>query len=88
MKTPIAFGVALLLLIPGVSSQVDVKTTELQQRVCRGLWNAVNDHYVYPDFRGRDWKAIGEKYQARIQRGLKYDEFYAALQAMLGEVCE
>ena len=86
MKTPIAFGVALLLLIPGVSSQVDVKTTELQQRVCRGLWNAVNDHYVYADFRGHDWKAIGAKYQARIQGGLNNDEFYVAMQAMLGEL--
>ena len=86
MKTSLSFGLMLMLLIPGASGQVDVKAMELQQRVCRGLWNAVNDHYVYADFRGHDWKAIGAKYQARIQGGLNNDEFYAAMQAMLGEL--
>jgi len=86
MKTSISFGLMLMLLIPGVSGQVDVKTTELQLRVCGGLWNAVNDHYVYQDFRGHDWKAIGAKYQARIQGVLNNDEFYAAMQAMLGDL--
>src|SRR4030042_6896555 len=86
MRAPLTIGLTLLLIIPGASDQVDVKTTELQQRVCRGLWNAVNDHYVYQDFRGHDWKAIGAKYQARIQGVLNNDEFYAAMQAMLGDL--
>jgi len=86
MRAPLTIGLILLLIVPGASDQVDVKTTELQQRVCGGLWNAVNEHYVYADFRGHDWKAIGAKYQARIKGGMNYDEFYAAMQAMLGEL--
>jgi C-terminal peptidase prc len=86
MKAHISFGLTVIFLISGASGQRDVKTTELQQRVCRGLWNAVNEHYVYADFRGHDWEAIGAKYQARIQGGMNNDEFYAAMQAMLGEL--
>jgi carboxyl-terminal processing protease len=65
---------------------VDADTTAVQLRVFQGLWNAVNDHYVYTDFRGHDWNAIGAKYQAMVQQGLSNDEFYAAMQAMISEL--
>jgi carboxyl-terminal processing protease len=71
---------------PPPATAVDAATTALQLRVFQGLWNAVNDHYVYTDFRGRDWSAIGARYQAMIQQGLSNDEFYAAMQAMLSEL--
>jgi C-terminal peptidase prc len=86
MKESISLGLTLMFIILAPAQQIDPKMTELQQNVCRGLWNAVNDHYVYPNFRGRDWKAIGAKYQERIRRGLNDSEFYAAMQAMLGEL--
>lgn len=71
---------------PPAATVVDAETTAFQLGVYRGLWNAVNDHYVYPDFRGRDWSAIGVRYEALIQQGLSSDDFYAAMQAMLNEL--
>ncbi len=64
----------------------DPKTITRQLRVYTGLWQAVNDHYVYRDFGGHDWKAIGARYQALIRQGLSDDHFYAAMQAMLAEL--
>src|SRR4249919_19953 len=37
---------------PFAPTKVDAATTALQLKVYNGLWNAVNDHYVYPDFNG------------------------------------
>jgi carboxyl-terminal processing protease len=71
---------------PPAATKVDARKTALQLRVYSGLWNAVNEHYVYKDFRGRDWNAIGSRYKALIQRGLSDDDFYAAMQAMLSEL--
>jgi carboxyl-terminal processing protease len=65
---------------------VDAKTTARQLRVYSGLWNAVHDHYVYTDFRGHDWNAIGARYKALIQQGLSDDAFYAAMQDMISEL--
>lgn len=68
------------------ASQVDPSTTARQLRVHGSLRQAVDDHYVYPDFRGRDWKAIGARYEALIRQGLRDVDFYAAMQAMLSEL--
>ncbi len=73
-------------MTPPSTTKVDAGTTARQLRVYQGLWNAVNDHYVYPDFRGHDWNVIGARYEALIQRGLSDDSFYAAMQAMIGEL--
>jgi carboxyl-terminal processing protease len=67
-------------------SAVDAATTERQLNVYRGLWNAVNDHYVYADFRGQDWAAIGARYEALIQQGLSDEDFYGAMQSMVNEL--
>ncbi len=71
---------------PLSATVVDADTTALQLSVFQGLWNAVNDHYVYPDFRGHDWTAIGAQYEAMIQQGVSNDDFYRAMQAMLSEL--
>lgn len=65
---------------------VDAATTTRQLEIFDGLWNAVNDHYVYPDFRGQDWTAIGAEYEALIQAGFSDDDFNAAMQAMINEL--
>jgi C-terminal peptidase prc len=86
MYATLSLGLGLMIVVSGAAGQVDAKATELHLRACQGLWNAVNDHYVYPDFRGHDWKEIGARYQARIKGGMSNEEFYAAMQAMLGEL--
>ena len=71
---------------PVAPTAVDTETRARQLGVYRGVWNAVNDHYVYPDFGGHDWQAIGSRYEALIQEGLSDDAFYAMMQAMLTEL--
>jgi carboxyl-terminal processing protease len=51
-----------------------------------GLWNAVNDNYVDPRFKGKDWAAIGDRYEALIEEGLSDEAFYALLQEMINEL--
>jgi C-terminal peptidase prc len=65
---------------------VDAATTQRQLRVYQALWDAVNEDYVYPDFNGRDWAAIGETYAQVIRAGLTDADFYAVMDAMLQEL--
>lgn len=71
--------------LPSTAS-VDTATTARQLEVFDGLWNAVNDHYVYADFRGRDWATIGATYQTIIESGLSDEAFYRLMGAMLNEL--
>ena len=67
-------------------AQVDAATTALEMGTLNGLWNAVNDHYVYTDFLGHDWNAIGARYRALVQQGLSLNDFYGAMQDMISEL--
>ena len=71
---------------PFATTIVDAKTTALQLQVYRGLWKAVNDQYVYTNFNGHDWKAIGATYEALVKQGLSQDDFYAAMERMIAEL--
>jgi carboxyl-terminal processing protease len=82
ISTPTPFPTAT----PPSPTAVDAATTTRQLRIYQGLWNAVNDHYVYPDFRGQDWNAIGAQYEALVRQGLSDDDFNGAMQAMLNEL--
>ena len=61
------------------ATKVSAETTALQLRVLDGLTNAVSDHYVYPDFRGHDWKAMTDAARSLVQRGMSNDDFHAAM---------
>jgi carboxyl-terminal processing protease len=82
LSTPTPFPTATL----PAPTAVDAETTARQLNVFNGLWNAVNDHYVYTDFRGHDWNAIGARYETLIQQGLSNEDFYVSLQAMINEL--
>jgi C-terminal peptidase prc len=77
---------APLELPPPTPSAVDATLTEQQLKTYRALWEVVNENYVYADFNGLDWAAIGEKYQALIEAGLTEDDFYYAMNLMLWEL--
>ncbi len=68
------------------AAAVDQATTGRQLKVYQQLWNTVNTDYVYRDFNGRDWKAIGAKYQALIKQGLTDPSFYSAMDDMIAEL--
>lgn len=71
---------------PPAPAQVDQATTERQLRVFRELWETVRDVYVYPDYRGHNWDAIGERYEGYVRAGLTDADFYALMQALLNEL--
>jgi len=71
---------------PPAPTAVDEATTEAQLEVFREFWEAVRDNYVYEDFRGRDWEAIGDRYESYIRQGLSDEAFHAAMYAMLNEL--
>jgi C-terminal peptidase prc len=71
---------------PPSNTSVDAETTARQLRVYRDLWQTVNDVYVYPDFAGRDWQAIGDRYEGLIQLGLSDESFYYAMRSMIFEL--
>ncbi len=68
------------------NTPVDATVTQRQLRLYHQFWNTVNTEYVYPDFLGHDWKALGAKYQALIEKGLTDDAFYAAMDRMIAEL--
>lgn len=68
------------------NSQVDASTTEAQLKEFHQLWQDVDDNYVYTDFNGHNWKAIGDKYEALIKAGLMTEDFYLAMDQMMFEL--
>jgi C-terminal peptidase prc len=64
----------------------DPAATEHQLGIFRGLWNAVNDHYVDRAFNGLDWEAVGARYREIVEGGLSDEAFYALMQAMINEL--
>jgi hypothetical protein len=54
---------------PPPTTSVDAATTATQLEVFEQLWADVRDNYVYTDFNGHDWNAIGD-YRAG-QRGVE-----------------
>lgn len=59
---------------------------EAQLEVFDKMVPIINDVYVYPDFNGRDWKAIAANYRAQIEAGLSTEQFYNAMQTMIEEL--
>lgn len=69
-----------------IASAVNSSITDAQLEIFEGLWNAVNDNYVYEDFRGHDWEEIGERYEDLVRDGLSDEAFNTAMQMMLNEL--
>jgi carboxyl-terminal processing protease len=71
---------------PPPTSTVDAATTQKQLDEFQQLWQDVKDNYVYTDYNGHDWNAIGDKYRALINQGLSQDDFYTAMRDMIYEL--
>lgn len=50
------------------------------------LWQIVRDEYLYPDYNGADWEAIGREFRQRVQSGLTPEAFYEAMDEMLARL--
>lgn len=67
-------------------TKVDAETTEQQLAVFEELWDVINEEYLYTDFNGRDWEALGEYYRGMIEEGLSEEDFYWAMDALIYEL--
>lgn len=50
------------------------------------VWNTVDEHYLYPDFRGVNWDALKAERRAQAVAAPNAEAFYAVLRAMVGEL--
>jgi carboxyl-terminal processing protease len=73
-------------ITPPSSTTVDAATSERQLKIFQELWTDVRDNYVYTDFNGHDWDAIGDKYEALVKGGLSDEDFYLAMDEMIFEL--
>lgn len=69
-----------------IATQNAAITPEVQLRVFDDLVRAINENYVYPDFNGKDWPDIVEKYRAKVNAGLDTETFYLEMSKMVGEL--
>ncbi|GAB4496775.1 MAG: S41 family peptidase [Anaerolineales bacterium] len=56
---------------------------EQQLQIFQELWDTVDQNYLYPDFNGVDWQALGEQYRQKIETGLTTEDFYLAMDEMI-----
>ncbi|MEO7118105.1 MAG: S41 family peptidase [Candidatus Limnocylindrales bacterium] len=68
------------------ASRVDPAVTGKQLGIHQELWDVVNTNYVDRDFNGHDWVAVGERYRAIVEDGLTDEDFYLAMELMIGEL--
>ena len=71
---------------PPASVKVEAEVTRQQQTLFEQLWETVNRTYIYEDFNGHDWEAIGERYRQLIESGLSDEAFYQAMDHMIAEL--
>lgn len=69
----------------GVREPAD-KPKAVYLQVFENTWKTVNDKFYDPKFNGIDWKAVGEKYRARIAKTADDAEFMNAMREMLKEL--
>ena len=69
-----------------LTATLDAAAQRRHSRIFERLWSTVNTSYVYPDFNGHDWQAIGADYRARVQARQSDDEFYVTMASLIAEL--
>jgi C-terminal peptidase prc len=54
-----------------------------REKMFDSLWNTVNEHYVYRDFRGVDWASVRTTYRERVINAADTTQFYATLKEIV-----
>src|SRR4029077_17989322 len=73
---------------PPPTTPPSLPTSDAQSRqlkVFETAWEAVRDQYVRANYDGVDWKAVGDKYRAKVQAGLADEAFNQMMRYMLAE---
>lgn len=58
-------------------------TQQSREKMFDTLWNTVNEHYVYRDFRGVDWAKIRTTYRERVVQETDTAQFYARIKEII-----
>jgi carboxyl-terminal processing protease len=82
--TPLLLHTPTLVIPPTITPDPDPTARHL--RIFDELWETVRDDYLYPDYNGADWDALGQEYRAHVEAGLSDEEFWLAMDEMLLEL--
>lgn len=72
--------------LPSPTLTVQGPDSAQQIAIFEQLWQIVRDEYLYPDYNGADWEAIGAEYRRRVQAGMTPEAFYQAMDEMLAQL--
>jgi carboxyl-terminal processing protease len=61
----------------------DPAATGRHLQIFEELWGVIRDNYLYADFNGTDWNAVGQDYRARISAGMSDEQFYQAMHTLV-----
>ncbi len=75
--------VAVLMLASPAAAQ---NSSTDYRRLFESMWSTVNDRYYDPNFRGADWRQIGERARRRLPQVRNDDAFAALAREMLGQI--
>ncbi len=67
-------------------TEANAEQTKIRLQTFDKVWTTVNEKHFDPTFGGVDWKKVGEDYKPKAIAAKTDAEFYAVLQAMLGEL--
>lgn len=59
---------------------------KMQLEIFDRMTGIIDDVYVYPDFSGKDWKAIKARYRGMVEAGLSTEQFYVEMNNMIVEL--
>ncbi len=73
---------------PGASQRPQQHTLTQQDRaeIFRQVWEIIDREYYDPNFRGLDWRAVGERYRPLAESARTDAEFYGVFELMLSEL--
>jgi len=73
---------------PGAAARraPDVLSPQERAEIYRQVWETIDEHYYDPNFRGVDWRAVGERYRPRAESARSDAEFYGVFELMLAEL--
>ncbi|PWH12731.1 MAG: hypothetical protein DDG59_15465 [Anaerolineae bacterium] len=73
-------------IVPTHTPTLALTPSAEQLAIFEQLWRIVRDEYLYPDYNGLDWEAIGIEYRQRVQAGMSREAFYQAMDEMLAQL--
>jgi C-terminal peptidase prc len=59
---------------------------EERRQMFEKVWQTVDEHYLYDDFRGVDWDAVWVEFAPRVDDMSNNDEFYTLMNEMVGRL--